>query len=142
MTKLVIYSSDDFVNTYKNIYLCSVQEDSHHAYSINCTIPHPWRNSPSGPVPYYNRSSGAVPYYNSPSGAVLYYNSPSGPVPYYNRPSGPVPYYNRPSGAVPYYNSPTGPVHPHYLGFTITLRHNISVRLLWTNDQPDAETSH
>jgi hypothetical protein len=36
----------------------------------------------------------------------------------------------------------TGTWPPHYLGFTITLRHTPkSVGLLWTGDQPDAETS-
>jgi hypothetical protein len=38
--------------------------------------------------------------------------------------------------------APGGPGPPHYRGFTITLRHTPhSVRLLWTGDQPDAETS-
>jgi hypothetical protein len=36
----------------------------------------------------------------------------------------------------------SGPGPPHYRGFTITLRHTPqSVGLLWTSDQPDAETS-
>jgi hypothetical protein len=39
--------------------------------------------------------------------------------------------------------APSGPAPPHYRGFTITLRHTHthSVGLLWTRDQPDAETS-
>jgi hypothetical protein len=38
--------------------------------------------------------------------------------------------------------APSGPGHPHYRGFTITLRHTPhSVGILWTSDQPDAETS-
>ena len=34
--------------------------------------------------------------------------------------------------------APCGSRHPHYRGFTITLRHP---RLLWTSDQPDVENS-
>jgi hypothetical protein len=42
------------------------------------------------------------------------------------------------NGATP----PSGPGPPRYRGFTITLRHTPhSVGLLWTSDQPDAETS-
>jgi len=37
--------------------------------------------------------------------------------------------------------TPTGPGPPHCQGFTITLRHTTSVGLLWTCDQPVAETS-
>jgi hypothetical protein len=37
---------------------------------------------------------------------------------------------------------PSGPGPPHYRDFMITLRHTPhSVGLLWTNDQPNAETS-
>jgi len=37
---------------------------------------------------------------------------------------------------------PLGQGPPHYRGFTITLRHTtLSVGLLWTDDQPDAEIS-
>jgi hypothetical protein len=35
--------------------------------------------------------------------------------------------------------APTGPGPPHYRGFTITLTHTTG--LIWTSDQPDAETS-
>jgi len=38
--------------------------------------------------------------------------------------------------------APTGPMPPHYRGYTITLRHtHETVGLLWTSDQPYAETS-
>jgi hypothetical protein len=37
--------------------------------------------------------------------------------------------------------APSGPGPPHYPGFTITFRHTRSVGLLWTSDQPDADTS-
>jgi hypothetical protein len=38
--------------------------------------------------------------------------------------------------------APSGPEPPHYQGFTITLRRTThSLGLLWTGDQPDAETS-
>ena len=37
--------------------------------------------------------------------------------------------------------APSGPELPHFQGFTITLTHNTLGRLLWTSDQPEAETS-
>jgi hypothetical protein len=38
--------------------------------------------------------------------------------------------------------APSGPGPPHYRGFTITHTHTRqSIGLLWTSDQPDAETS-
>ena len=37
--------------------------------------------------------------------------------------------------------APSGPGPPRNRGFTITLRHNTLGGLLWTSDQPDAETS-
>jgi hypothetical protein len=37
--------------------------------------------------------------------------------------------------------APSGPGPPHYPGLTITLRHAILARLLWTSDQPEAKTS-
>jgi hypothetical protein len=40
----------------------------------------------------------------------------------------------------PRHNSPRGPRRPHWTGFTVTLRPH-SVGLLWTSDQPIAETS-
>jgi hypothetical protein len=36
---------------------------------------------------------------------------------------------------------PSGLGPPHYRGFTIALRHTLSVGLLWTSDQSDPETS-
>jgi len=45
----------------------------------------------------------------------------------------------------PWYNNSSWPAPPNYWGFAITLRHTHththSVGLLWTSDQPDAETS-
>jgi hypothetical protein len=42
---------------------------------------------------------------------------------------------------LPWRNSTSGPGTLHYLGFTITSDTRHSVGLLWTSDQPDAETS-
>jgi hypothetical protein len=37
--------------------------------------------------------------------------------------------------------APSGSGPPHYWGFIITLRHTTLAGLLWTSDQPDAQTS-
>jgi len=37
---------------------------------------------------------------------------------------------------------PSGQGPPHYRGFTITKNTPHSVGLLWTSDQPDADTTH
>ena len=48
------------------------------------------------------------------------------------------PYFTPPP---PCNSPPSGPGPHRYRGFTITLRHATLGRLLWTSDQPDAETS-
>jgi hypothetical protein len=37
--------------------------------------------------------------------------------------------------------APDGPGPSHFRGFTITLKHTTLGSLLWTSDQPDAETA-